>query len=306
VTLRGTDIAAAAVAAVLTAAIAVLPAPRARSPRPPLRVASFNIEDFPNPATDHTRVVESLIELDADAIALQEIRDADAMRSVLRDVGERSGRDYRLVTSRCGGDRAWFTTAIAWDADRLRAIEVRDYPGLDPGRSDGCDSLTQAGVLGVFEDGANERVALLSVHLSAHPRNFEARKQQWPRVLAILAAARAQHGASALALGDFNSTGFLGEPAIEREFVERTVVDAGFALLSRDLPCTEYWRRDTALGPWAPSLLDHAVATDPGWSRARVLGYCARLACAAAEPGEMDPDHFAVSDHCPIVIERSR
>jgi endonuclease/exonuclease/phosphatase family metal-dependent hydrolase len=304
---RRIDLAAVAIATALTWAIVET---RDSSPPPvasaPLRIASFNIEMFPNERTDPARVVESLVELDADAIALQEIRDAEELRAVLDEVSRRTSRSYRLRTTRCGGEGEWFTTAIAWDADRLRAIEVRDYPGLDPERRKDCDMLTQAGLLVVFEDDERERVALLSVHLSAHTHNFDARKQQWPRVLAILAAARAEYGAEALALGDFNSTGFLGEPATEREFVEQLVERAGHRLLSGQLPCTEYWRRDTVLGPFTPSLLDHAVATDAGWSGARVEGYCARLACAVAEPAEMDPDHFAVSDHCPIVIERAR
>lgn len=262
-------------------------------------VATFNIRLFPEPGTDRERVAETIAALDASVIALQEIRDAVAMGQVLEDVSRRTGRDYQLLLGPCGGLGQHLTTAVAYDAARWSVVEHEVYPDLQP---DGV-CVRQPGTLAVLQDERDHRLGVLSVHLQPFPDGFDQRQEQWARVLQRVAEVEQRHaGAPVLALGDYNSTGFRGEPQDERSFVEDAVESAGHVLPTADLACTEYWRPDGPQGTHQPSVLDHIVAAGGRWEAAEVRGMCARLGCRPTEADEMDPDFFGVSDHCPVVL----
>ncbi len=268
---------------------------------PTMRVATFNIRMFPQPTTDLARVAETLVQLDADIIAVQEIVSERALREVLRQASASSGRDYRAVLSRCRHPRHGLTTGVVWDASRWHLVEHRDYPQLRPDGNGTC-GRTQPGLLGVFDGPDEQAVAVLSVHLDAHPHGFAARREQWRKVIAIQTALREELGRPVLALGDFNSTGFTTAPPEEPAFVRQRVQEAGLQLLTDDIACTEYYRPPGS-DAYLPSILDHIVATDGRWSPAYALGLCARLSCDVTPPPDMDPDYSAVSDHCPVVID---
>ncbi len=265
----------------------------------PVRVATFNIRLFPELTTDRARVAERLIELDASVVAVQEIRDARAFGLVLEDASRYSGRDYQLLIGPCGGEGEYITTGVVVDANVWQVVEHTGYPDLDPA---GTCGLRQAGTLVVLEDRGGRRLGVLSVHLRPFPAEFEVRRQQWARVLERLDEVERRYDAPVLALGDYNSTGFRGEPPEEREFIERAVAEAGYRLPTAGLACTEYWMPRTDPSHYRPSTLDHVVATRGEW-QAEVRGMCQRLACAETAPEAMDPDYFSVSDHCPVVIE---
>jgi endonuclease/exonuclease/phosphatase family metal-dependent hydrolase len=285
----------------LALAAALVCAPDRDRDRETLALGTFNIEMFPHVQTDRAAVVDAIVELDATVIALQEIRDPFAMQTVLWLASERTGRDYRLLMSPCGGNGMLITTALAWDASRVRLVEHRPLPGLDVDPESGCRLDVQPALLGVFEGEGGERFGVLALHMNAFPRGFQRRKDQWRHLLGILASARAELGIPVLALGDFNSTGFRGEPAEERRFVERAIAEAGYVMPTRDIPCTEYWRPRGPEGGFEPSILDHAVATEGTW-KAEPLGMCARLRCEPRSTSDMDPAWSRVSDHCPVRV----
>ncbi len=264
----------------------------------PVTVATFNIRMFPRPDTDHAQVAKRIAAVDASIMALQEIGDGRAMAAVLADASQRGERDYRLLLGPCGGDNGRFTTAIAYDAETWSVVEHIGYPDMLP---DGHCGRRQPGTLGVFRNDQGKELGVLSMHLPAHPYNFDSRKVQWGRVLERVAEAEARHDAPILALGDANSTGFRGEPAEERPFVEGLVEDAGRTLPTAELSCTEYWRPPRDDGPFRPSVLDHVVAPS-GWKDARVWGLCERLDCDPTDADEMDPEFVSVSDHCPVTV----
>jgi endonuclease/exonuclease/phosphatase family metal-dependent hydrolase len=268
----------------------------------PVTVATFNIRMFPEPGTDRSLVAARLVELDASVIAVQEIRDARAMGGVLEDASRHTGRDYQLLVGPCGGEGEYITTGVVVDASAWQVLEHAGYPDLQP-EGEGSCGLRQAGTLVVLEDRGGRRLGVLSVHLRAFPDQFDTRREQWGRVLERLDEVERRFDAPVLALGDYNSTGFRGEPPEERPFVEGVIARAGYRLPTADLACTEYWRpRDDPEGPYRPSVLDHAVATRGDW-QVEVRGMCERLSCAPTAPEAMDPDYFSVSDHCPVVLE---
>ncbi|MCA9707500.1 MAG: endonuclease/exonuclease/phosphatase family protein [Myxococcales bacterium] len=263
-------------------------------------IATFNIRLFPEPSTDPARVAERLAGLDASIVAVQEIRDAAALGSVLEAASRASGRDYHLIIGACGGEGESITTGVVYDAETWAVVEHRDYPDLRPDGT--CDPKTQAGTLGVFADRAGRRLGVLSEHLRPFPDAFEQRREQWAQVLERMAEAERRHDVPVVALGDYNSTGWRGEPAHERAFIERAVGEAGYGLPTASLACTEYWRPRGDPGPYRPSVLDHAVTARGRWTTAQVRGMCERLACSPTEPEAMDPDFASVSDHCPVVL----
>lgn len=288
------------VIAVLGLALALLSV-RACAPEP-VRVATFNIEMFPNPHTDRAAVAQAIAELDAHVLALQEIVDGEAMRAVLAEASRIQGRDWRLVLGPCGGDGFRVTTGVAWDASRVQLVAARGYPGLDPSGDGVCSSDLPATAAVVTTDGG-ARLSVVSIHLRPFPEHYEQRKRQWPRVLTILGALRREYGGEAIAIGDFNSTGFTTGPSDERSFVERIVADADMELLTGELPCTEYWQPVPPFSELLPSLLDHAVVTGGSWEEPQALGMCERLQCRATPRPAMDPRWRSVSDHCPVVVE---
>ncbi len=267
----------------------------------PVTVATFNIRFFPEPGTDLDRVAERLVELDASVIAVQEIRDARAFGEVLEDASQHTGRDYHLLIGPCGGEGEYITTGVVVDASTWTVLEHTGYPDLHP-EGEGTCGRNQAGTLVMLEDRSGKRLGVLSVHLRPFPKDFDVRREQWARVLERMGEIERRYDAPVLALGDYNSTGFRGEPAEERPFVERTVADAGYQLTTAGLACTEYWRPKDDPGPYRPSMLDHAVATRGEW-QAEVHGMCQRLACAPMDPDAIDPDYLVVSDHCPVVLK---
>lgn len=280
----------------LGAALLLLPACAS-----PVTVATFNIRLFPEPSTDPSRVAEHLVELDASVIAVQEIRDARAFGAVLEDASRHTGRDYQLLIGPCGGEGEHITTGVVVDASTWTVLEHAGFPDLRP-EGEGRCGRPQAATLAVLEDRGGRRLGVLSVHLLPFPDGFDARREQWARVVERLGEIERRYDAPVLALGDYNSTGFAGEPPAEREFVERTVAEAGYGLPTADLRCTEYWRPRDDPGPYRPSVLDHAVATAGQW-QAEARGMCQRLACAPMDPDAVDPDYLVVSDHCPVVLQ---
>jgi endonuclease/exonuclease/phosphatase family metal-dependent hydrolase len=267
----------------------------------PVRVATFNIRLFPEPTTDPTAVAARIVELDASVIAVQEIRDARAFGAVLEDASRHTGRDYQLLIGPCGGDGRFITTGVVVDASTWQVLEHTGYPDLQPEGQGAC-GRDQAATLAVLEDRGGRRLGVLSVHLRPFPGGFDTRREQWARVLERAGEIERRYDAPVLALGDYNSTGFRGEPPEEREIVERTVADAGYRLPTADLACTEYWRPQGDTGPYRPSMLDHAVASRGEW-QAEAHGMCRRLACAPMAPDAIDPDYLVVSDHCPVVLQ---
>jgi endonuclease/exonuclease/phosphatase family metal-dependent hydrolase len=285
----------AAVLATLT--LAVMP-----ESEPDVRVATFNIELFLSDRTDLARVVETIAAADADVIGVQEIANPLLLQMALVAVSDATGRELALVRSQCG-DTGWFSPAIVYDAARWTLVVEREYPALDPDRRSGCSRADQSAVLAVLADEDDRRIAVISVHLRAHPDKFHVRREQWSRALRIARDVEDEFSLPTVLLGDMNSTGFTGEPAEERDFVRDVVADAGFELLTDELGCSEYWHpKDVTF--YEPSVLDHIVVSGGGsWGDAEVQGYCARLACRRTPVDRMDPDFHHVSDHCPVVVE---
>jgi endonuclease/exonuclease/phosphatase family metal-dependent hydrolase len=270
----------------------------------PIYIATFNIRMFPENATNRDRVKQVLLTLDADLIAVQEIRDEDALIELLRQASKESNRELRLALSSCGGTGN-ISTGLIYDSKRLTLLGVKQYREHRFDDAGDCKkSRLRAAMLGIFEDPRGEKLLALSVHLQhgANPDQLETRKIQWANLVKILNEAEQQFGGHAIALGDFNSTGFSDNAGDERDFIFKTVSDAGLDLATKNIPCTSYWQPKGADGDFAASILDHMVVGSGDWSTPEPKGMCQTLSCQSTSANNPPPDYHNVSDHCPLRI----
>ncbi|HEY8377402.1 MAG TPA: endonuclease/exonuclease/phosphatase family protein [Nannocystis sp.] len=264
--------------------------------RAPLVLGTFNIQTFPHGKTDLEAVAAALAELDADAVAVQEILDAGVFAQVLERASEFTGRRYRakLVPScrgRKNGQR--LQVGVVYDAARLELVETRPL-----GSGEICPPGQPPGMVALLREADGRAIAYASVHFTAggEPERFAERRQQWRWLTERLPGLSAELGAPVIVGGDFNSTGFLGRDGEERRFIDGIVEERGLQLVTEGLPCSMYWETN---GRFEPSLLDHVLAPkDMSFGEVAALGMCEALACAPQ--ATMPPEYTAVSDHCPV------
>jgi endonuclease/exonuclease/phosphatase family metal-dependent hydrolase len=264
----------------------------------PVVLGTFNIRMFIDAHTCPDEVAEAVAELDADAFAVQEIRDVEAFARVLADAGAWTGREYAMVmVPYCRTHARDFRLGVVYDARRLDLVTSRPFA------ADGaCADEQPHGMVAVLRGGDGREFGLASVHMTAlgTPEAIESRRQQWTWLVAALP--RWTHEilrVPVVVAGDFNSTGYLQADSDEREFIDRTVEREGLQLPTGELDCSEYWEPQP--GNFAVSLLDHVLApADWTFAAPEVLGMCAQLQCAPQV--HVPPGFDTVSDHCPVRI----
>nr|WP_276598939.1 endonuclease/exonuclease/phosphatase family protein [Nannocystis sp. SCPEA4] len=267
----------------------------------PLVLGTFNIQTFPHAKTDREAVAAALAELDADALAVQEIRDLGAFQATLDRASALAGRRYAAVlTPSCRGNKQGrLHVGVVYDTARL---ELADFRALSKG--DSCPAGQAPGLVASLRAGDGRKLALASVHFTpnGNERSFRERQGQWKWLTSILPALREELGAEVVVGGDFNSTGYDDETSAERRFIDELVAEQGLQLPTGALGCSMYWKPDPKKPRWEPSLLDHVLAPkDMSFGTPETLGMCAALACEvqSSEPEVMR----RVSDHCPVRIE---
>lgn len=266
----------------------------------PLTLGTFNIRVFPDTQTRPDAVAQALAELDADAFAVQEIRDVGRFTELLRGMGARTGREYTAVmVPYC--PRSEFTRnlslGVVYDARRLTLVSQRPLAGAGK-----CARDQPHGMVALLRERDGKPLALASVHLKAGGTSADivTRQRQWTWLLAALPGLRALFAAPVVVAGDFNSTGYLLRDSGERRFIDHAVAANGLQLPTSTLDCSEYWQ-PKGRQHYAVSLLDHVLApAGLPFAAAEVLGMCAALRCA---PQETAPPGFdTVSDHCPVRV----
>jgi endonuclease/exonuclease/phosphatase family metal-dependent hydrolase len=281
--------------------------PPARGDR--MRVVSWNLENFSGAASGHDleRMREIIEQLDPDVLAVQEIKDPEALASLLPG--------WEIALSHAGG-RGDQLLGVAVRPDRVALLDRAEHPQLS------LDGRVRPGFsvyLRGHEGGPDFR--LVVVHLKAMPDAIDLRREQWP-VLATIAHDGLSSGPGAgdrdlLIVGDFNTTGPSGAgargPATEQEELARVLAPAELRRLPNASGCTAYYdgqRRDAWQEPSEIDLVwarDLAESLEPD-TQVRSGTHCAEERCRDFRSSDAYPvrDYESISDHCPVVLDLAR
>ncbi|MCS6898780.1 MAG: endonuclease/exonuclease/phosphatase family protein [Myxococcales bacterium] len=269
-----------------------------------LRVATYNLRHFGVEPKDMNRLVRIFERLDADVVAVQEIRRTDRLEQLARELSG-SRRSYRAVSSLCAGHREMHV-GFLYDAKKVTLKETREFRELLP-EEGSCSEGDRPGFLGIFQVGGDQLHALV-VHLKSggSEEDFRQRRQQIERLNRLTGLLRAQGAQRLVVLGDMNTTGYLDNTQGERDLLGTVARNHGLVVATDGLRCTEYYRKNHHDAH--PSLLDHALV-----SRAALVPFstevhehCAKLRCAPQPVDSMPPSYTDISDHCPVTFRMTR
>jgi endonuclease/exonuclease/phosphatase family metal-dependent hydrolase len=253
----------------------------ARCEPEPLRVVTYNIENFPKSELQIEHAFRTIAGLDAPIVAVQEILDREAFERAART---ELGSNWKVATS--SSSRA---VGLIYDSDRVKLRGRAEH-------EIGGRKVLEARL----EPRRGPAIRVFVVHLKAGgPESVEIRRAQIEAMTPIVARAVAESRDEIVVLGDFNATQEDDRRNLRR-FAERT----GLTWASEPLECTAYWsrRRDNGqtLGDCPGSALDH-VFTRSTPKTIAAKGLCEDLGC---DGGLLCPvSRFLVSDHCPVLTE---
>lgn len=257
------------------------------TPRPTLRVATFNIENYPKSPRQEAGAFEAIKAIEVAALGVQEIVEPEAFADGAK---RRLGPGWRFVHAEGGPKQR---VGVLFDGEALELLSTkthRETEAIYPGAKPTFEArLRPKAAASLF--GAGEVLRLLVVHLKAQGDGADRRKAQLKALRPVFAEAMGS-GERVVLLGDFNATG-----DSDRDELSALAGATGAVWASKDLPCTSYWARpDGCRG----SALDHVFASArPKKIMAR--GPCESEGCA---PGSHCPIfREEVSDHCPVVVD---
>ncbi|PCC69820.1 Metal-dependent hydrolase, endonuclease/exonuclease/phosphatase family [Nannocystis exedens] len=265
-----------------------------------LRVATWNLRNFPEEGHDLARLAARLPALAADVIAVQEIHDAEQLKQ--------SMPGWELVLSATGG-RNDQRLGFLYDPAVFELIGApREHEPLTMG------GQVRPGLSGYLRArGGGPDFHVLVVHLKARDEGYALRRSQW-EVLAGIVEEIARDDDDVIVLGDFNATGpTRGGPDEELQALDARLGAVGLQRVVNSSGCSAYWdggRRDA----WhEPSLLDLVwvrgrLAAEVEKVHAEPLLHCARHACRPfrSTPTHPERDYADLSDHCPVIFDFER
>lgn len=273
--------------AVLLVALAALHVSRRTHAPPPVRFATFNIENYPSSERQVDAAFAEIRALDVGFVGVQEIVDPDLFaRTAQLELGPawdfvftRTASEKRLLEQHLGVlyDRTAWTLVSTAVHDATRLEENRYKPTFE---------------VRLAPRAGGPIVRVLVVHLKASADGRAIRARQYAALAGIVRAARSSDDRVIL-LGDFNAT----DDTADRADLARLADTTGLAWSTEDLACSAFWDRDDGC---FRSRLDHVLASEP-LSGVRAAGACATEGCST---GASCPIYTRdVSDHCPVVGE---
>lgn len=255
---------------------------RCRDDRPPLRFATWNIEDFPKGPQQIARAFEEIATLDASFIAVQEITEPDVFA---REAGRRLGDDWAFAT---GDTRPYAQLehhlGVLFDRRRWTLLSITTHDDTRAGRQKPALEVRLA------PTGGGDPLRIIVVHFKSGGEAEAIRARQLEGLQALLQRVRAS-GERVVVLGDFNAT---GEP--DRRRIAAVAAATSMTWATEGLACSAFWRRAEDC---PRSRLDHILM----WEAPRSVtakGECERSGC---DDSDRCPLYARdVSDHCPVVI----
>jgi len=250
-------------------------------PSPALRIATFNIEDFPKGEAQIAGAFAEIVAVGAPVIALQEITDPEVFE---REAKARLGDRWRFVYEEAIPDH--HRMGVLYDGMAYRHIATRVHDGTR------LAGRRHKGVLEVELARGNQHVRVLVVHLAASSEQQPVRHQQHAALQQIVAQV-VRSGAQVVVLGDFNAT----DDDRDRADLAALASATGMTWATEDLACSAFWRRSDGC---PRSRLDHVLSTEAA-REVRNAGACAVDGCEWQDRCPLYAEQ--VSDHCPVVVD---
>ena len=254
---------------------------------PPVRIATFNIEDFPKDDRQIDGAFAELAALEAPIIGVQEIMDPQRFAAAMRD---HLGVDWRVVFEPFV-ELGYRHTGVVFDARRFALISRTIHDGTKLGGNH--KSVLEVRLRPVDGGAAIGRAAIrvMVVHLKAGGDGRDIRARQHVELRRIVALAN-QSGDRVVVLGDFNAT----HDVEDRADLATLASSTGLAWSTEPLACSAFWRRDDGC---PRSRLDHILAWDTG--TVSVAGACATAGCDYEDSCPLYSRE--ISDHCPVIVQ---
>jgi len=294
---------------------------RQRLPRAPgsARFASWNLHWFPDgkpgqsaTGADLKWLGCALSWLDADVVAVQEVKQTpaaqQALMEVLGELNRWSGARYNARFDDCGS-RVPQHVGLIWNEARVPARDFETIAALNP-HGDACQSQLRPGLAARFRFPGGLDLDVVSAHFKsmADQRGFALRSSSFGAIAGVQRAlGEKTHDSDFLLLGDLNTMGCdecspKVSATAEVAAAEKLLASGGLRLVPADAAGSELYAGHL-------TLLDHAVAAaamrelTPD-ARTHVAGSCA--AGATAPSGRAAKRMKSeLSDHCPIVLDLS-
>ncbi len=248
----------------------------------PLRIATFNIEDFPKDERQIAGAFGEIVQLDASIVGLQEIMDPARFASAARaGLGEHVAVVFEPFV-----EVGYRHNGLLFDTRAFELVSTRMH---DETRIGG----RHKGVLEVRlrPRGGGTVVRVFVVHFRSGTEGRATRAAQHAALAPIVRRA-ASSGERVVVLGDFNATDDRGD----RADLASLARGAGLQWSTESLACTAFWRRQDGC---PRSRLDHVITWRAG--RPSVAGACASEGCDWQSSCPIYREH--VSDHCPVIVE---
>ena len=301
---------------------AALLAQRQRLARPAqvARFASWNLHWFPDgkpgssgSGSDVAWLACAMSWLDADVIAVQEVKQTPAARAaleqLLRELNRLGAARYVSRVDTCGS-RVPQHVGLIWNENRVTASAVADVAALNPS-GEACGKQLRPGLGARFRFRGGLDLTAISAHFKsmADERALDLRESTFAAVPGVLRELSQRSGdTDLLLLGDLNTMGCDScSPAVsardELQAADQGLRRGGMRVVTADAPGSHFHDGQ-------PTLLDHALASldmrelEPA-ALTHVAGACAAGAGPAAGGRAAKKVRQRLSDHCPIVLDLS-
>jgi endonuclease/exonuclease/phosphatase family metal-dependent hydrolase len=277
-----------------------------------LSITSYNIRNYDYDErsrirTNKSKLASILLKLDADLIAVQEIRNTkDFSKFVTLNLP-----DYDLVLSRCGGShqqklgfiykKSTLTVLDYFEDNRITKVKVT--PGTQ------CQDGSRPAFISRFLiNKTGKEFWSMTFHLKAGGRasSFRKRDYQFKIIEKIMNEFKEQKYTNFVLLGDLNTTEY-NKKAKRYEQFNQFLKRNSLLNLTKDLECSSYWWGGLRDGIEYPSKLDHILISKDFVNVLHVKkatsylsSHCSISKCQPSKPGKLGESFKRVSDHCPM------